>query len=543
MSWVIASEKAKAILQHSVPKQWLLPPDKLPPASQKNVIDIPKRSGLLTDRELDITEMSASALVAGMGAGQLSAEEVVVAFLKRAVIGHQLLNFATEFIADDAISKAKELDAYFKKTGKLIGPLHGVPISIKEHIGVKGHTLNAGYTTWVDHIASEDALILQILSKAGAVFHVRTNQPQSLMHLCCTNNLTGTTVNPHNRTLSPGGSSGGEGASMGFKCAPLGIGTDIGGSIRAPAAFCGAYGFRPTAKRNPTTGLKSPAPGQEAILGVVGPLAANSLSDLELFQRTLLAAEPWEIETSLVPVPWKKVDIGRKFTVGILWEDGIVRPHPPITRALKHAKTQLQKAGIKVVDWEPYKHSHGWDIISKLYFPDAAQSQKALLSQTTEPTHPLTTWAFTRGSPSPLSIHETWALNTVRDIYRDEHAALMKQRGVDFILCPSYPGVAPGIGEAQYWLYTAIWNILDLPAVIFPSGMVVEERDLEEKMGESRGDVDDREWRKWEGDPRRYLGAPVGLQVVGGHFRDEEVIAAAGVIEVVCGENSRRAVL
>ncbi|KAE8371945.1 amidase signature domain-containing protein [Aspergillus bertholletiae] len=531
-TWKSEALKAKTILQASIPKEWLLPEDKLPPSDQRNVVDFPKASGLFTDRELSITDMSATALVAGMGAGLLSAEEVVVAFLKRAVLGHQLLNFATEFMADTAIARAKELDAYYQRTGKLVGPLHGVPISVKEHIGIKDLTCNGGYVAWVNDIAPEDALILQCLRKAGAIFHVRTNQPQSLMHLCCSNNLTGTTTNPYNRTLTPGGSSGGEGASMGFKCAPLGIGTDIGGSIRAPAAFCNAYGLRPTMRRNPCSGIKAPEPGQEAILGVVGPLAAQSLDDLELFQRAVLDAEPWDIETSLVPLPWRRVKENREFTVGIMWEDGTVRPHPPVTRALQTAKSKLQAAGIKVVDWEAYKHSHGWDIISKLYFPDTASSQKALLSQTNEPTLPLTKWAFSYAHPTPLSISEAWALNVARDEYRDEYHARMKAAGVDFILCPAYVGVAPMLSEAQYWNYTAVWNVLDLPAVVFPSGMAVEERDIGVDVDwVARNEVEEREWRKWRVDPGRFVGAPVGLQVVGRHFKDEETIAAAKVVE------------
>ncbi|KAB8231082.1 amidase signature domain-containing protein [Aspergillus alliaceus] len=545
MSWQTEALKAKTILQNSIPKEWLLPVNKLPPPDQKNVLDFPRTCGLLNDKELSITDMSATALVAGMGAGILSAEEVVAAFLKRAVLGHQLLNFATEFMAEKAIVRARELDAYYKRTGKLVGPLHGVPISVKEHIGIKDLTCNAGYVAWVNDIAPEDALILQCLHKAGAIFHVRTNQPQSLMHLCCSNNLTGTTTNPFNRSLSPGGSSGGEGASMGFKCAPLGIGTDIGGSIRAPAAFCNAYGFRPTMRRNPCLGIKAPEPGQEAILGVVGPLAAQSIDDLELFQRAVLDAEPWDIETSLVPLPWRRVKENREFTVGIMWDDGLVRPHPPITRALEAAKSQLQAAGIKVVDWEPYKHAHGWDIISKLYYPDSAASQKHLIAQTSEPTLPLTSWAFSYAHPTPFSIAETWALNIARDKYRDEYHALMKTQGVDFILCPAYVGVAAALGEAQYWNYTAIWNILDLPAVVFPSGMKVEDEDLsrvEERSGwKARSEVEAREWRKWWVDPGRFLGAPVGLQVVGRHFKDEETIAAAKVVEgVICGSERAR---
>jgi hypothetical protein len=92
MSWQTEALKAKTILHNSLPKQWLLPEDRLPPPDTKNVIDFPKISGLLSDRELSITDMSATALVAGMESGRLSAEEVVVAFLKRAVLGHQLVS-------------------------------------------------------------------------------------------------------------------------------------------------------------------------------------------------------------------------------------------------------------------------------------------------------------------------------------------------------------------------------------------------------------------------------------------------------------------
>ncbi|KAL4983255.1 amidase signature domain-containing protein [Aspergillus falconensis] len=511
-TWETQARKARNILEQSIPKQWLVPADQLPPADQLNVVDFPRESGMLTDRELAITESSASALVSAMGEGRFSAEEVVVAFLKRSVIGHQLLNFATEFMAEKAISRAKELDKYYKETGQLVGPLHGVPISVKEHVGFKGLTLNAGYATWVDNIATEDALILECLEEAGAVFHVRTNQPQSLMHLCCSNNLTGTTLNPYNRTLSPGGSSGGEGASMGFKCAPLGIGTDIGGSIRCPGAFCNAYGFRPTIRRNPCKGSKVPAPGQESILGVIGPLASQCVEDLELFQIALLDQEPWEEETSLVPLPWKQVPSTEDITVGIMWDDGCVRPHPPVTRALKHAQKRLRAVGVNVVDWEPYNHDHGWNIISSLYFADAAARNRDLIAETGEPTLPLTEWAFQYSRSTPLTVTENWELNYQRDIYRDDYHALMKSHGVDFILCPAYVGVASVLGESHYWNYTAIWNILDQPAVVFPSGLYVDPQlDAVDSSYKPRSAEDEREWKRYA--PERYVGAPIGLQL------------------------------
>jgi amidase len=91
-------------------------------------------------------------------------------------------NFATEFLADEAIARAKELDAIFKETGKTVGPLHGIPISVKEHVALKGKRCNAGFVAWVnDELAEEDSLTVAYLKNAGAVVHVRTNQPQSLM--------------------------------------------------------------------------------------------------------------------------------------------------------------------------------------------------------------------------------------------------------------------------------------------------------------------------------------------------------------------------
>jgi amidase len=433
-------------------------------------------------------------------------------------------------MAEDAIARAKELDAYYKENGKLIGPLHGVPISVKEHIGLKGKICNTGYVSWIKNIAKEDALLVTCLKNAGAIFHVRTNQPQSLMHLDCTNNITGTTVNPYNRKLSPGGSSGGEGASMGFKCAPLGIGTDIGGSIRAPAAFNGAYGFRPTALRNPYDGILLAGEGQESIRCVVGPLATTCVEDLDLFQRAVIDQEPWDIETSLVAMPWKRVTAKKDFTVGIIWDDGIVKPHPPITRGLQHAKEKLLAAGINVVDWEPFNHALGWEIISTLYFPDGAACQRGLVAESGEPLLPLTEWAFNYSRKEPLTIGENWDYNVKREKYRADYHALMKSRGVDFILSPTYVGVASELSTSQYWNYTAIWNILDQPTVVFPSGLYQDPAIDEKEEGYTpRSEVEKREFEKYA-DPEVFRGAPIALQFTGKHFRDEETLAAAKVV-------------
>lgn len=179
--WQLKAEKCRQILKNSLNPAWLLSEKDLPPADQLDVSTFVETSTLLTPKELSITKLTATELVAQMASGSLTAVETATAFLKRAHLGHQLLNFATEFLVDEALARAAELDAHFKATGKLVGPLHGVPISIKEHIGLKGRICHSAYIAWTDNIASEDALLVRCLRAAGAIIHVRTNEPQSLM--------------------------------------------------------------------------------------------------------------------------------------------------------------------------------------------------------------------------------------------------------------------------------------------------------------------------------------------------------------------------
>jgi Asp-tRNA(Asn)/Glu-tRNA(Gln) amidotransferase A subunit family amidase len=147
-------------------------------------------------------------------------------------------NCLTELLAE-AIYDAEACDEHLALTGRLIGPLHGIPLSLKNQIGVASHLTNAGFVTWINNTSKDDAAIVKTFRKLGAVVFARTNQPQAGMHLETSNNIYGTTVNPKNRQLTAGGSTGGEAALMGMNASVLGIGGDIGGSIRVPAAFNG----------------------------------------------------------------------------------------------------------------------------------------------------------------------------------------------------------------------------------------------------------------------------------------------------------------
>ncbi|CAN8105459.1 unnamed protein product [Discula destructiva] len=521
--------------EKSIPKQWLLPADKLPGKDQHNVLDVPLTSGVLTEEEIEITKQDVADLLKAYQDGKWTVRQVVTAFLKQSVIIHQLTNFATEFLTSEALTRADELDAHFAATGTLLGPLHGIPVSVKEQLALANHLNTSGCAALINAAPpTEDAHLVRLFRAAGAVLHVRTNVPQSLMHLDCANNIFGTTLNPRDLRLSPGGSSGGEGVSLGARCAVLGIGTDIGGSVRIPAAFNECYGLRPTALRIPVLGHTGVSGGQESIRGVAGPLA-KSVEGLEVWMKTVLDQEPWEYETSLMPVPWKEDVKLEEFTVGVMWDDDIVKPHPPVLRALQVAVDKLKAAGVKVVDWAPYDHQRGWDIIAPLYFPEAGQRWLAAFAQTGEPILPLTQHAldFSRSTGKvPLSVPDNWDLNVARETYRREHHALMRARGVDFILCPAYAGAGVLQGGARYWHYTSVWNILDLPAVVVPSGVRCEKAvDVKEEGygARARSAKDEEEWAAY--DPELFDGFPVALQLVGKRFRDEDVLAAAKVLD------------
>ncbi|GAB7352691.1 hypothetical protein MBLNU459_g3052t2 [Dothideomycetes sp. NU459] len=528
--WQRKAQVCLDIQQESICKEWLLPDDKLPPRERHDVTRVPYESGLLTAEELKMTEQDVSGLLQHYQAGEWTVEQVTVAFLKRATIGQQLLNFATEFLVDSALETARSLDQYFAETGKLIGPLHGIPTSVKEHIPIGGRICHAGFVSKISNIAKGDAFLVQLLKKAGVVVLVRTNQPQSLMHLDCQNNITGTTLNPHHLLLSPGGSSGGEGASIGFKCAVLGVGTDIGGSVRAPAAFNNCYGLRPTALRNPTLGNFGVLAGQESIRGIAGPLG-QSIDDLWHFQKAVIDQEPHDVDTSLAPLPWRGcLETSNDITVGIMFDDGVVRPHPPIIRALETAKSRLKSANIKTVDWKPYRHDHGWEIVSALYFPDGGQRIRDALAVSGEPMLPLTEWAL--DFSKPISITDNWDLNYKREAYRREYHALMKAQGVDVILCPAYPGAGVLQHQAYYWGYTSIFNILDQPAVVFPTGLSADKDiDRYDAGYQPLNDQDSREWKAYS--PELFDGVPITLQLAGTRFQDEKLLCAAKLVESV----------
>jgi amidase len=183
-SWQEISAGKRKAAYKLIPEEWRLPSSLIPkPEDPVSVLDIPWKSGILSETELEITEKyDAVALVEKLASRQLSAQAVTTAFSKRAAIAQQLVNCLTETFFDDALKRAKYLDDYLAKQGKPVGPLHGLPISIKDSFKLKGHEATLGYVSWIGKsTATTNSALVDLFLDLGAVIYVKTNIPQTLM--------------------------------------------------------------------------------------------------------------------------------------------------------------------------------------------------------------------------------------------------------------------------------------------------------------------------------------------------------------------------
>ncbi|KAH7136258.1 amidase signature domain-containing protein [Dactylonectria macrodidyma] len=527
-----ARDKRDASLAKVEPKLEGIPKT-LPLSSQ----DLPK--AILTPREIEITEnYSITELLSILWERKVSVEEVTRAFLRRAALAQAATNCLIELLWDEAISRAKYLDSLPQPTGALFG----LPISAKEHQGMVGPdvTTNASFVAWIGKKHGSNILYDAFWSE-GCVFYARTTQPQAIMHLETESTIYGRTVNPYNRDLTPGGSSGGESALIGMRGSLLGVGSDIGGSIRCPAAHVGIYGFKPTAKRIGTMGHRAMAAGRETIAGCPGPMTTDR-DGLELFMKVALSAKPWRLDPSLTVKDWTPYTFTKPLKVAIQWWDGVVQPHPPMTRALREVADACRKAGMEVVDWnsEALDHKKGWDILSALYWPDGGKEMMGLIEGAGEQVLPLTKFILhEQPTVKELTQHELWKLCAQRDEYRATYARAWMETGkdngneVDVILCPPSFGAATPHEQSRYWGYTAQWNLLDYPGVVFPVTEVDPAKDVKDLTYTPKNAQDKFVYDMYS--PEKFENAPVSLQIVGRRQDDEKVLAALVEIERAMG--------
>lgn len=276
-------------------------------------------------------------------------------------------NCLTEIFFDDAIERAKKLDSqYGHKLPNDLPALFGLPISLKDSFQVSGYDTSTGMGCYVDEPAEENSALAAMLIDLGAVLYCKTNLPQTIMTGDSDNNIFGRTLNPRNKSLTVGGSTGGEGALIALRGSILGVGTDIGGSIRVPAICNGIYGFRPSVGLIPHGGVRDvTTPGTDGIRSTAGPLA-TSLRDCSLLLKTILQADTWKCDSTAISIPWIDLKPQRKLRIGVAQNDGVFTPTPPVRRALNQAVDLLRNTvNINIVPVTlPNVGSHYQDIIS-----------------------------------------------------------------------------------------------------------------------------------------------------------------------------------
>lgn len=492
-------------------------------------------SKVLTEEELKITSTPGTELLLGLTSGKLKAVTVFKAFAKRATIATQLTNCACELFTDEGLKRAEFLDDYYAKNGKPIGPFHGLPISLKEHLHYKGKICHGAYVGEIDTVVEEHGVNTQILEDLGAVFYIRTNQPQTLMHLCSDNNIIGCTRNPYNLSLSPGGSSSGEGALVSFGGSVIGMGTDIGGSIRSPAAFSGCFGLRPSTKRLSLRGAGGLDSGQESVVAVIGPLA-RSVDDIDMWMKICInEGKPWLLDEQVIQMPWREVEKPKAgdLTIGVMYDNGLFKPTPPIARGLKETAAKLEKAGVKIVEFKPINSKLAYDTVHKMYTADGNAGTKANFQKSGEPIVRLSKNYLNYGEGSKgLSVIENRELNYIRNELRQEYTRFMVENKIDFIISPTYGNVAPKPKEIYDWSYTSLFNILDFPTLTFQTGLFqdpsIDKWDDSFKDYKFRSPLEELELSSYK--PEEFKGAPIGLQLSGRRYTDEDVVAAGKTI-------------
>ena len=236
-----------------------------------------------------ILSATVTELLSMLESGDVTSEILVRVYSNRCHEVGYGLNNVTEECYDEALEAARRSDAK-RAAGEPLGLLEGIPVSIKHHIDQVGFDSDCGTAARCNKPATKDSVVVQLLREQGAIPFVRSQIPQCLMVPESDNFVWGRSINPYDALRTTGGSSGGEGGLLASKASPLGVGTDIGGSIRIPAHFCGVFGFKPTPSRTSRKGVVAPRPhnvdGQHAIVSTVGPMG-RCTDDLSLVSCTL----------------------------------------------------------------------------------------------------------------------------------------------------------------------------------------------------------------------------------------------------------------
>ncbi|KAF7919378.1 uncharacterized protein EAE97_011710 [Botrytis byssoidea] len=556
--WQIIAKNKRESVNGLIPEKWRL--DSIPSVEEQKDVTGDYIQQFLSAREIEITETDAVGIVEKTSSGEWKSREVCEAFCHRAALAHQLVNCLHEIFFDDAISEAQKLDDYFAEYKKPIGPLHGLPVSLKDQFHVRGVETTMGYVGWIGTFEGKkgtgkervfESEMVKELRSLGAIMFCKTTVPQTLMAGETVNNIMGTTENPKNRLLGPGGSSGGEGALIGLRGSPVGFGTDIGGSIRIPAAFNGLYGIRPSAGRMPYEGMANSLAGQNTILSVVGPIATTARS-LKLVMKSILSAQPWLHDPLVCEIPWRDeqeqmvLDAiisngGGQLAFGVFKCDRGVAPQPPVARAIDIVVNTVKRLGHKVIEWKPPSHQRGCAIGSKAWSFDGGKDVHEALALSGEPMIPQIQGHYSTLKPQ-MTGFDIAAVNVEKREYQKEYMDYWNStvsltgtgRAIDAIITPLAPMPANLTMTFDYIAYSTFVNLLDYSAAILPVTTVDKNVDVFDPEYKPLNAEDEKVWKCY--DPEVYDGAHVSVQIVGRRFQEEKVIAITEMLGDALGK-------
>src|SRR5215470_7466177 len=314
---------------------------------------------------MDPCFQTATRLARAIRSGRLSSVEATQAHLERIGRLNGRINALVVIDGERAVKAAKAADRARGKKGAKLGPLHGVPITIKEAFDVAGLHTTSSYPPLKDNIATSDATLVARLRSAGAIILGKTNVPELCADFQTDSPLFGTTKNPWDERRGAGGSTGGGAAAVAARLSPLELGSDIGGSVRNPAHYNGIFSLKPTEWRVPAHGHVPDLPGvTRAVryMGVFGPLA-RSVEDLETALRIIAGPDGNEAEAPPVPLGPTPSLKAKDLRIAVLESNPLVKVSADTAKVVQAIARLLGKAGAKVKRVEPQglDWAQSWD--------------------------------------------------------------------------------------------------------------------------------------------------------------------------------------
>ena len=460
-----------------------------------------------------LTRLSAQEMAAGVAQKKFSPVELAEAHLAAIEKHNPALNAFVKLDGDGALQAAREAEAAVAAKNEL-GPLHGVPITIKSSIDLAGFPCEVGSKLLAGRTPDADAPLVRRLKQAGAIVLGNTNVPEMLMAYETDNRIYGRTNSAWDAERTPGGSSGGEAAAISACLSAAGVGSDGGGSIRVPAHFSGICGLKPTPGRIPATGHFPPSQGPLGLLGVVGPMT-RTVADLQLLFEITAGPDPGDPFSSPVPLRSPSEEETRKLRIGFYEEDGRTAVDPDIRAAVRRAAEALERRGFSVEPFFTEDLNRAARLWYTLFGPGFTSILRPMYAGRESEAHPILTEILDQMAAEPPFTLEVLAESlTERDQVRAKVIAQMEQFPV--VLCP--PTSVPAFrhrerewnieGKRVAYLdamdYSGRYNLLGFPAVVVPAGQTG-------------------------------AGLPVGVQIVGRPHQEEEALAVAAVLEEELG--------